>query len=126
MRSRLGRAVESDVFFVGVLPRWGCAKKLELELVVVQAHMAQKPLLRKAPHGSGICWKQLVMCLEGTWFVAANRGIHLGYVGAIHCCKAPLWGRRLDLDSPKNTVVCAPAPLTALARRREEEVAGRS
>ena len=29
----------------------------------------------------------------------ANRDINPGYVGAMHCCKAPLWGRRLDLDS---------------------------
>ena len=26
-----------------------------------------------------------------------NRDINQGYVGAMHCCKAPLWGRRLDL-----------------------------
>ena len=26
-----------------------------------------------------------------------NRDINPGYVGAMHCCKAPLWGRRLDL-----------------------------
>ena len=29
----------------------------------------------------------------------ANRDINPGYFGAMHCCKAPLWGRRLDLDS---------------------------
>jgi len=27
--------------------------------------------LCKAPHDPGICWKQLMMCLEATWFVAA-------------------------------------------------------
>ena len=26
-----------------------------------------------------------------------NHDINPGYVGAMHCCKAPLWGRRLDL-----------------------------
>ena len=26
-----------------------------------------------------------------------NRDINPGYVGAVHCCKAPLWGGRLDL-----------------------------
>ena len=29
----------------------------------------------------------------------ANRDINPGYFGEVHCCKAPLWGRRLDLDS---------------------------
>ena len=29
----------------------------------------------------------------------ANRDINLGYVGAMHCCEALLWGRRLDLDT---------------------------
>ena len=24
-----------------------------------------------APHDSGMCWKQFMMCLEDTWFVAA-------------------------------------------------------
>ena len=32
-----------------------------------------------------------------------NRNKNPGYVGAMHCCKAPLWGRRLDLDSPNLT-----------------------
>ena len=27
--------------------------------------------LCKAPHDSGMCWKQFMMCLEATWFVAA-------------------------------------------------------
>jgi len=26
--------------------------------------------LCNAPHDSGMCWKQFVMCLEDTWFVA--------------------------------------------------------
>ena len=25
--------------------------------------------------------------------------LNAGYVGAMYCCKAPLWGRRLDLES---------------------------
>ena len=29
----------------------------------------------------------------------ANRDINPGYVGAMHCCKAPLWGRRLGLGA---------------------------
>jgi hypothetical protein len=33
----------------------------------------------------------------------SNRDINPGYVGAMHCCKAPPWGRRLDLDSPNLT-----------------------
>ena len=28
----------------------------------------------------------------------SNRDINPGYGGAMHCCKAPLWGRRLDRD----------------------------
>ena len=28
-----------------------------------------------------------------------NRDINPGYVGSVHFCKAPLWGRRLDLVS---------------------------
>ena len=40
--------VESEAFFVVVAPPQG---------------------LRKAPHGSCICWKQFMMCLEVTWFV---------------------------------------------------------
>ena len=28
-----------------------------------------------------------------------NRDINPGYVGAMHCCKAPLWDRRLDPGS---------------------------
>ena len=72
----------------------------ELELELIQPHMAQKPVLRgevgracgarevsvekgtlccgappqglsNAPHESGMCWKQFMMRLEGTWFVAA-------------------------------------------------------
>ena len=31
--------------------------------------------------------------------VIANRDLNPRYVGAMHFCKAPLWGRRLDLDS---------------------------
>ena len=29
----------------------------------------------------------------------SNRDINPCYVGAVHCCKAPLWGSRLDLGS---------------------------
>ena len=72
----------------------------ELELELIQPHMAQKPVLRgevgcacvarevsvekgtlccgappqglsNAPHDSGMCWKQFMMRLEDTWFVAA-------------------------------------------------------
>ena len=28
----------------------------------------------------------------------ATRGINPGYDGAMHCCKSPLWGRRLGQD----------------------------
>ena len=48
----MGRAVESEAFFVVVLPRRGCARL-------------------KAPHDSGMCWKQFMMYLEDAWFVAA-------------------------------------------------------
>ena len=42
----------------------------------------------------------------------------------MHSCKAPLWGRRLDLDSLNLTR--APAPPAAVPRRREEKAVGRS
>ena len=29
----------------------------------------------------------------------ANRYMNPGYIGAVYCCKAPLWGRRPDHDS---------------------------
>ena len=29
----------------------------------------------------------------------SNRDINPGCVGTVHCCKAPLWGRRLDIGS---------------------------
>ena len=41
----------------------------------------------------------------------SNRDIVLCYVGAMHCCKAPLWGGRLDLDSLKGSSgYCCPIP----------------
>ena len=33
----------------------------------------------------------------------SKRDINPGYVGAMHCCKDPLWGRPLDLDPPNLT-----------------------
>ena len=61
--------VESEALFVVVLP--------ELELELIHAHMAQKPPqgLCNAPHDSGMCWKQFMMCLGDTWFVAAFHSI---------------------------------------------------
>ena len=58
----------------------------------------------------------------------ANRDINPGYVGAMHCCKAPLWSSHLDLArfSEPNTAIRAPAPPTAVARRREEGAVGHS
>ena len=44
--------MESEAFFVVVPPRRGCERS-------------------KAPHDSGICWKQFMMRLEDTWFVVA-------------------------------------------------------
>ena len=68
------------------------------------------------------------MKLRGLDVRAQARRINIGYIGAIHCCKAPLWGWRLDLQicrcSDLNTAICAPS--TDVTRRREEEVAGRS
>ena len=92
-----------------------------------------------------------MMCLEATWFVAAfhstpmhdpgleefqrqataerrytvyilHRGIHPNYVEAVHFCKAPLWDRRLDLDSQNltprfSTAIRAPAPPAAVYNR---------
>ena len=46
----------------------------------------------------------------------ANRDINPGYVGATHCCKAPLWDRRLDLDYLNLTPRFARRPLLLLLR----------
>ena len=43
-----------------------------------------------------------------------NRDINPVYVEAVHCCKALLWGRRLDLDSPNLTPQCTRRPLLLL------------
>ena len=68
--------VESEALFVVVLP--------ELELELIHAHMAQKPPqgLCNAPHDSGMCWKQFMMCLEETWFVAAFHSTPMHDLGA--------------------------------------------
>ena len=48
------------------------------------------------------------LCISPPWFkplqrrhtvYIANRDINPGYVGVMHCCKAPLWGRYLDLGT---------------------------
>ena len=44
----------------------------------------------------------------------SNRDISPGYVGAMHCCKAPLWGRRLDLGSLNLALRFAHRPLLLL------------
>ena len=44
----------------------------------------------------------------------ANRDINPGYVGGMHFCKAPLCGRRLDLDSLNLTPRLAHRPLLLL------------
>ena len=44
----------------------------------------------------------------------SNRDMDPGYVKAMHFCKAPLWGRRLDLDSLNLTPRFAHRPLLLL------------
>ena len=61
-----------------------------VELELVQAHMAQKPVLR----------------VEVSTVNISNR--------AVNCCKAPLWGRRLDLDYQDLTPRFAHRPLLLL------------
>ena len=51
----------------------------DFELELIQSHMAQKPMLRGEVGCACVarsvrceaCWKQFMMCLEDTWFVAA-------------------------------------------------------
>ena len=43
-----------------------------------------------------------------------NRDINPGCIGAVNGCKAPLWGRRLDLDSLNPTSRFAHRPLLLL------------
>ena len=119
------RILVFKVFFKAhEMPSWKCrvrgrsGKRAVADLMEVQYTVSVRGRFFSRSQCSSHC--------RGGARCITNRDKNPSYLGSMHCCKGPLWGRRLDLDCLNLTRRFAHRFLLLLrVRHLEEQVVGR-